>query len=108
MLPRPARGQDARRVAHHVHNQSGVVGDGRQAGETGHKPRFEQCVLLEGDARLDRVGQAEAAGGDKLRLSGVRAQILFENAADFNEFAFVVRSDDEFHGGPLFLTYGCA
>lgn len=53
-------------------------------------------------------GRPRLPGGDKLRLSGVRAQILFENAADFNEFAFVVRSDDEFHGGPLFLTYGCA
>ena len=97
VLAGPACGQDARRVAHDVHDQAGIVRDCRAAGAFGHVARLDERVLLEGHAVLDRIGQSQGACGDELDVGGVRAETFLENAADFRQFAFVMRGDDDLH-----------
>ena len=55
MLARPTCGKNAGGIAHHVHNQTGIVGDCRAARTCGHITGLEQRVLLEGHAIFHRI-----------------------------------------------------
>jgi hypothetical protein len=39
----------------------------------------------------------KAASGHQFDVFGIRAKILFENAADFHKLAFVMGCDDDLH-----------
>ena len=97
MLAGPTRREDARGIAHHIHNQAGIIGNGGATGAGGHVTRLEQRVLLEGHAVLHRVGQIQRTGGYQFHLLSGLAQILGKNAADFLELAFIMRGNDDAH-----------
>ena len=97
MLARPTCGKNAGGIAHHINDQAGIVGDRRAARACGHIAGLEQRILLEGHAVLHRIRQIQRAGGNQLHLIRVRTQAIFQNAIDFNEFAFVMGCDDDSH-----------
>ncbi len=68
------------------------------AGGAGHEPRLEQRVLFERHAGLRGVGEVQAAGRDEFDALRGGAELLGEDVADLDEFAFVVRGDDDLHG----------
>ena len=94
----PAGRQDARSVAHYVHDQAGVVGDCRAAGTCGHITGLEQRVLLKGHAIFHGIGQVQRACGDELRIGCAGAKPFLQNAAYFHQLALIVGGDDDFHG----------
>ncbi len=57
----PARGEDAWRPAQHVHRDTGVVGNGSQAGGASQSAGLDEGVLLEGHPILDRGSHVEIA-----------------------------------------------
>ena len=107
MLARPTCGKNAGGIAHHVHNQTGIVGDCRAARTCGHITGLEQRVLLEGHAIFHRIRQIQRTGRHQLHLICVRTQAIFQNAVDFNEFALVMRCDDDSHVPIPFVAVRC-
>ena len=107
MLARPTCGKNAGGIAHHVHNQTGIVGDCRAARTCGHIAGLEQRVLLEGHSVFHRIRQIQRTGRHQLHLIHVHTQTIFQNAVDFNEFALVMRCDDDSHVPIPFVAVRC-